>query len=272
MSEPSETTGKLLRRERERQGLTVQKVAEDLRLDRAVVEALEDGTYERNVPSVYARGHLRKYSRLLGMSFDAGQAAPPLHASDEPLTAPTRPGPRLIRIAPGVRKLPWTRISIGTAIIFVLLLFWWSPWKHHVTMQAATSLVALPPLTASVAPEPAPAAAPAQASDVASVPVAPVDVPADVAVTGKVRLHLTFSATSWVDVRDSSGRRLFMGHGYPNTVRSLAGRAPFRVYIGYVSGVHVEINGREVPIDPTLIKGDIARFTVGTDGLLRPTT
>ena len=106
----------------------------------------------------------------------------------------------------------------------------------------------------------------------ASVPVAPVDVPADVAVTGKVRLHLTFSATSWVDVRDSSGRRLFMGHGYPNTVRSLAGRAPFRVYIGYVSGVHVEINGREVPIDPTLIKGDIARFTVGTDGLLRPTT
>jgi cytoskeleton protein RodZ len=272
MSAPTETTGKLLRRERERQGLTVQKVAEDLRLDRAVVEALEDGTYERSVPSVYARGHLRKYSHLLGMSFDDGQAAPFQPGGDEPLTAPALPGPRLMRIAPRVKKLPWARISIGTAIMLVLLLFWWSPWKHHVTVQAATSPVSLPLETASVALEPAPAPAPVQASEAVPPPAAPVDAPADLAVTGRVRLHLTFSATSWVEVRDSSGKRLFMGHGYPNTVKSIAGKAPFRIYIGSVSGAHVEINGREVQIDPTLVKGDIARFTVGTDGVLRPQT
>jgi len=276
MSPPTESTGALLRRERERQGLTVQKVAEDLRLDRAVVEALEDGSYERNVPSVYSRGHLRKYQRLLGISVDEDRAAQLPLAGDEPLAVPVRPGPRLMRIAPRVKKLPWTRIGIGTAILLILLLFWWSPWKHHVTVQAATSPVALAPETTSVAIEPVPA--PAQTSEVALPPAAsaaaaaPADSPADLAVTGRVRLHLTFSANSWVDVRDSSGRRLFMGHGNPNTVKSLAGKAPFRVYIGNVSGVHVEINGREVPIDPTLIKGDIARFTVGTDGLLHPAT
>ena len=268
MSQPTETTGKLLRHERERRGLTVQKVADDLRLDKAVVEALEDGTYEQIVPYVYARGHLRKYSQLLGLSVDEGQSAPLPHASDEPLTAPARQGPRLMRIAPHVSKLPWTRISIGTAIMLVLLLFWWSPWKHRVTVQAATSPVSLPLETASVAVEPAPV----PASDVPPPPAAPIDTPADVAVTGRVRLHLTFSAASWVDVRDSSGKRLFLGHGSPNTFKSLAGKAPFRVYIGYVSGVHIEVNGREVPIDPSLVKGDIARFIVGTDGVLRPAT
>ena len=39
------------------------------------------------------------------------------------------------------------------------------------------------------------------------------------------------------------------------------------MYISSVSGVHIEVNGHEVPIDPALIKGDVARFTVNADGL-----
>jgi hypothetical protein len=86
-------------------------------------------------------------------------------------------------------------------------------------------------------------------------------------VTGRVRLHLTFPAASRVEVRDATGKRLFLGRGNPNTVKSLPGRAPFLVYISSVSGVHIEVNGHEVPIDPALIKGDVARFTVNADGL-----
>jgi cytoskeleton protein RodZ len=283
MNQPSESMGALLRRERERQGLIVQKVAEDLHLDKVIIEALEDDSYERSVPSVYAKGHLRKYTQLLGLAVEDGGAAVSAHASTQPLTAPVRPGPRVMRIAPRVKKLPWTRISVGLGIVLVLLLFWWSPWKHRVTIQAATPLVTLPTEIPSAALEPAPApalptgpAAPTTVPAAAPAPTPaitpPADVQADAPVAGRVRLHLTFSAASWADVRDSSGRRMFVGHGYPNTGKNLTGKAPFHVYIGHVSGVHVEVNGREIAIDPSLIKGDIARFTVGTDGLLHPST
>ena len=281
MSQPSESTGALLRRERERQGLTVGKVAEDLHLDKAVVEALEDDSYERSVPSVYAKGHLRKYTQLLGLVVEDGRATLSAQASAQPLTAPTRPGTRVMRIAPRVKKLPWTRISVGMGILLVLLLFWWSPWKHRVTIQAATPLVTLPTEIPSASVEPAPATAqataPAAATGVPSAAPAttpagavPTNAAAEAPAAGRVRLHLTFSTNSWVDVRDSSGKRVFMGRGYANTTKNLSGKAPFRVYIGYVSGVRVEVNGREMMIDPSLVKGDTARFTVGTDGLLHP--
>jgi cytoskeletal protein RodZ len=272
MSEPTESVGAQLRRERERQGYTVQKVAEELRLDKAVVEALEDGTYDRTVPYVYARGHLRKYSQLLGIPIDEELAAQPLQAEEEPPASPPRPGARQMRIAPRVRKLPWARICIGASIMLVLLLFWWSPWKHHVAIQAATfQSVPGPPiasapgdLVSQPALAPASVAAPAEP---APAPAAPINNPADIEVTGRVRLHLTFPAASRVEVRDATGKRLFLGRGNPNTVKSLPGRAPFLVYISSVSGVHIEVNGHEVPIDPALIKGDVARFTVNADGL-----
>jgi cytoskeletal protein RodZ len=143
MSENSESAGVQLRRERERQGLTLQKVADDLRLDRAVIEAMEDDSYTQTVPPVYARGHRRKYFQLLGLSIDEGATAlPPGGAAPAPPASPgatARQGTRAMRIAPQVRKLPWAKIGIAAAIILILLLFWWSPWKHRVTVQASTA-------------------------------------------------------------------------------------------------------------------------------------
>ena len=133
MNPPSDTVGVQLRRERERRGLSVQQVADELRLDKAVVEALENDSYDRAVPPVYARGHLRKYSKLLGVAVDEGEPPPPpAGAVEPPAKESRRHHPRPMRIAPRVRKLPWRRIGIVVAIILILLLFWWSPWKHHV--------------------------------------------------------------------------------------------------------------------------------------------
>ena len=48
---------------------------------------------------------------------------------------------------------------------------------------------------------------------------------------GHARLRLSFSADSWVDVRDAAGRRMFAGNGRANSVRTIAGVAPMRVYL-----------------------------------------
>ena len=86
---------------------------------------------------------------------------------------------------------------------------------------------------------------------------------------GRARLRLSFSADSWVDVHDAAGRRAFAGNGRANSVRTIAGTAPMRVYLGFASGVQLEINNRAVAIGPQFMAGDVARFEAGADGVLR---
>ncbi len=65
------TVGERLRAARNRQGLTLQKVAEDLHLDIGVLEAMEGDRFRALGAPVYARGHLRKYAQTLGLDVDA---------------------------------------------------------------------------------------------------------------------------------------------------------------------------------------------------------
>ena len=82
-------------------------------------------------------------------------------------------------------------------------------------------------------------------------------------------MRLSFSADSWVDIHDALGRRTFAGKGRANTVRTVAGPAPMRVYLGFASGVQLEVNNRAVAIGPQFLAGDVARFEAGADGVLR---
>ncbi|MEQ6916392.1 RodZ domain-containing protein [Halomonas aquatica] len=59
--------GELLRRERESQGLDREEVAEALNLRPAVIQGLEDDSYEQVPVAVYRRGYLRSYAQLLGI-------------------------------------------------------------------------------------------------------------------------------------------------------------------------------------------------------------
>jgi cytoskeleton protein RodZ len=67
MSDSTESPGPRLRRERERQNLSLQKAADAMRLDAWAIEALENDEYERVGPPVYAKGHLKKYALVLGL-------------------------------------------------------------------------------------------------------------------------------------------------------------------------------------------------------------
>ena len=63
-----DTPGGMLRVERERRGYSVQHAAEDMHLDAWVIQAIEANRFEALGAPVYARGHLRKYAALLGLS------------------------------------------------------------------------------------------------------------------------------------------------------------------------------------------------------------
>jgi cytoskeleton protein RodZ len=286
MSEAAQALGQRLRTEREKRGMSAQKMADDMHLDAWVIDALEAGDYERIGPAVYAQGHLRKYANILGVS--AAQEGP------VPLTKPAGPPPPtpIIRLdPPGGGGSIWPTVG-GFAVVALVAggIVWWRPW--HATRAA--SAAARVPLAASVpastsASEPAAevamdagkavetaneeaaagageAAGSGAAAATAATPAGPVELTPGV---GRAHLRLSFSADSRVAVYDYTGKSVFTGNGRANSVKTLSGMAPFRVYLGFASGVQLQVNDRAVAIGPQFVSGDVARFEAGADGVLR---
>jgi cytoskeleton protein RodZ len=299
MSEDPQALGQRLKAERERRGFSTQKIANGMHLDEWVIEALEAGDYQRIGPEVYAKGHLRKYSSLLGVS-----AAPP--APDAPPPAPSpaiRYPPPIVRLdTPKDGHAAWPRIgAVAAVVILAGGVFWWRESRQGISAPTPARQPPPPVLApadtstdnaapaadepadsayeaASPAPasEPTPEAAamPAMMTRPAPTPAAPAAAapPAVAELTpgvGKARLRLSFSADSWVDIRDYSGKLIFEGNGRANTVKTVAGAAPFRVYLRSASGVQLQLNDRAVAIGRQFISGDEARFEAGADGVLR---
>jgi len=324
MNDPKPTPGARLKAAREQRGLSAQKAADEMHLDAWVIDALEAGEYARIGPTVYAKGHLRKYASMLELPAEEimsdfepqGQAAISRDISSIPVGS--RHGPRVSRIvSPGQAAT-----TIG-AVILLISIMWWQPWQQRARGPASRAAAAGAPsasAVADVAELPATAdldesdnvaAAPVTALDYApahtaaprpsaatgagggvvdkvtattgKVTAAPADArgvpapaaPAAAAVTppaGRARLTLSFTADSWVDVRDALGNRAFAGNESANTVKTIAGTAPLHVYLRSANGVQLEINGRAVAIGPQFFSGDVARFEAGADGVLRRDT
>jgi cytoskeleton protein RodZ len=283
MTEPGALPGSKLKAERERRGLSAQKAADEMHLDRWVIEALETDDYQRIGPTVYAKGHLKKYAALLGLPTTeilAGfeSRAPSRH--DSPAAGPSM----LLSSrddAPSSGRLWLIQIGAGVAVALLLGILWWRPWHARAKPPSApppTAMVHAVPAdkpiesgivsSASAAPASAELSAPTAAADQgvaagAEAPTAPVPG------AGRARLRLSFSADSWVDIHDASGKRTFAGNGLANSVKTVSGTAPLRVYLGAGSGVQLEINDRAVAIGPQFFAGDVARFEAGADGVLR---
>ena len=298
MSEAAVSPGARLKAAREQRGLSAQKAADEMHLDRWVIDALEADDYKRIGPTVYAKGHLKKYAALLGLPAEeilAGYESRSHGGGEAVLSgANMRHAPRAD--APQARHLKPLSMALSVAAVLLLVgVLWWRPWHQRgplrSVLQAATPVspsplndspdkaagatgistgAASPAMVRETAP--APVAAPSAPPSAAAAPAPAAATPAaDAAVpgAGRARLRLSFSADSWVDVHDASGRRTFAGTGLANSVKTIAGAAPMRVYLGFGSGVQLEINDRVVAIGPQFFAGDVARFEAGADGVLR---
>jgi cytoskeleton protein RodZ len=306
MSDPSESLGGRLKAERERKGFSAQKAADQLHLDAWVIEALESGDYARIGPSVYGKGHLKRYAGLLGLppdeiigAYENRPAAP-----EELAQAPAM---RMLAAETPDRAPPWATVAAVAAVVAAVAaagVMWWRPWQPHraatiagpgssgasaADAKGATKTAGGERATAddsSVKSGPANAhpsngspADPVDGTGSLAAGIAPAGVHAgaaaadgevdSVAGVGHARLRLSFSADSWVDVHDASGRRLFAGRGHANSVKTIAGDAPMKVYLGFASGVQLEVNNHVVAIGPQFVSGDVAHFEAGADGVLR---
>jgi cytoskeleton protein RodZ len=285
--------GPQLKAEREKRGMSLQKAADELHLDAWVIEALETGEYQRIGPTVYAKGHLKRYAALLGLPAAAIMAGYEARGSSAPAVTLTATSARMAgaKHEPQLSNLsPGRTIGAVVGALVLLGVFWWRPWHQRVSGPAVAPAAASDPPAGASAPaaaadaqkdeEPAmavPKASPAMVRDTSRLPgsAAPIatalpgESEAALPGAGRARLRLSFSADSWVDVRDASGKRAFAGNGLANSVKVISGVAPMRVYLRAGSGVALEINDRAVAIGPQFFAGDVARFEAGADGVLR---
>lgn len=304
-SEPAgvgKSPGDMLRRAREQRGWTQQDVADELHLDRRVIETIEADRFRALGAPVYARGHLRKYAQLLDIEPETVLASYESLGEGERVAMPDIAVPVATPAPSDRRSSVW--IALGALAVCVAALAIWKVAELPQTPPASqsTPVVEEPAATQSAAPaeeasEPVPdevsateesasassEAAPSTIESVAdtesapatTAPVAVAAAPAAaaepapvVAESGPVELVLEFSEPSWVEVYDAAGAKLMFDIGQPGAPRTLSGSAPLTVLLGKATAVQVTVDGQRIVV-PRRAGRDAARFSVDAGGAVR---
>lgn len=79
-------------------------------------------------------------------------------------------------------------------------------------------------------------------------------------------IAVRFSAESWIDIRDATGKRLIRSLGVAGDSKEVQGVAPFQVLIGYGPGVELIYNGEPYDFSKYQGKQEVARFTLDPMG------
>ncbi len=248
-----ETLGECLRRAREAQGLKIEAVAEQLRIDAARLKALERDDFSALPAAVFVRGYVRSYARFLALPEDE------LIALYEKQAVPSVPP---LRPMASVRHDKKTILAQRAGWALVLLLFaaggYWLvksiPWGGHQD-TALPSLPSPPPATKNTAvmtPPPVP---------VQEVPLMDAASPAVAYSRPAVNtLVLRFNADSWVEIYDKQGKTLSYELAPGGALRSFEQpQLPFRVRLGNAPAVNIEYNEKVFDQSP-YVRGRVANF------------
>jgi cytoskeleton protein RodZ len=266
-----DTPGGMLRVERERRGYSVQHAAEDMHLDAWVIQAIEANRFEALGAPVYARGHLRKYAALLGLSpatvIERYEALGGTPVTPAPIPAAIA-APVIVERRRRVSKLPlWiaAAIAVVAGIAWLVFELWWKPSSNSATSEVVAPAVSEPASEPGEQVQQTPA--PVAPTAVAQAPVAA----ATSAAAGEVRLRLEFTEASWAEIYDAAGKRLMFDMGQPGRVRTVAGVPPLRVNLGLASAVNAQVGERPIVV-PWRAGKDGAKFLIEADGSVRPDT
>jgi cytoskeleton protein RodZ len=281
--------GVKLKAAREAQGLSTKDVAQRLRLDTHVVEALEADDPERLPARTFVRGYLRNYARLVGLDENLVTEALPEADATPAAALKRRHGYRGATVGPALGR--WLGYLFLLVLLAGLVLFAypavkrvWDGWQEPVSATGEGQDLRLPTPGAVPSPpegglqdlepiwplpdtreqtaaeEVTEQAAEGVAAEVPEAVSEPEPAPVPEVVVPGVQLVLSFRAESWVEVRDRDGRVLY-GLMTPGRREVLSGTPPFRLLLGNAAGVDVEYDGRRVDTAPHT-QGAVARFSL----------
>ncbi len=277
--------GEQLAAARESHGMTVAEIARQLKLSPWQVEALEAGDYARLPGSVFVRGFIRNYARLVKLDPSSLVASvEPQMPTAAPLSPTEEKHPVEIPF-PGARRFNWYPYAIGGVVVVAALAAYEFYPKSSPEMPVPAAQVQPAPVQAAAESQPAkdenlvnaPAAAPTvAAAESANPPASAVPVtakPADAdrrdtkaeksaaAAAGEQSVRMRFVREAWVEIRDRNGRKIFSQLNHPGTEQVVTGLPPLSLVVGNANGVQLTHN--EQPVDlARYTKVDVARLTL----------
>jgi cytoskeleton protein RodZ len=278
---PPGMAGALLRVARESAGMTIDAVAQQLKLAPRQVKALEDGDWTHLPGRTFVRGFVRNYARLVHLdpervlgALPGGAAAPALESPTLHSTAPTIGElPTTDHGKPGVMR--WAIPLVLAAIVAAAAIYEWmrpaGEPRAVATKDAPAREPAAPPPMAPTAPKesgttalPNPlsgSAAPSASTPAAADGAGSASTAAPAAAAGDQPVVVSFRDYSWTEIRDRDGRVLLSGMNSGGTEQSVAGTPPLAVVIGNAADVTLRYKGQPVDLAPHT-RQNVARLTL----------
>ena len=256
--------GARLRARRESMGLSVEQVADKLRLDVRYIQALEQDNHADIAAPVFVRGYLRSYAALLELPADAIVEC---YAADNADTAalfegPAQPKPKQCIRASELRWLIWIGGAALIIIVAVAFIF-----GGRIPGLLSAGPTAQPAATATIRTAAETGELSAQGTSAPDLPAQAASDPASAepqppsVTTHKVVLRL--SADSWVAISDASGEEVVYELMRAGSTLVLEGvQPPLQVVLGNPSAVMVEYNGTLFDHSRFSSNG-VARFALG---------
>jgi cytoskeleton protein RodZ len=260
--------GAQLKAAREAAGLSLDQVAQQLKLAPRQVRALEEENFGMLPGRTFTRGFMRNYARLLNLDPDLLVAHLPDAAH-----APSLESPPLHSTGTTMAELPTAHArapSFGRWLIPLVLVAsivaaagyeWYrgrpsgvaSPPRSTETAPPAAPNTSTTPLPNPVAPDsgaPAPAAPPATSGQSAPDGTAqPASAPQAAGAADAV-LVVRYEGPSWTEIRDSAGRMLISRLVDADSVEPFDGAPPFSIVIGNARAVTLVYRGQPVDLAP----------------------
>jgi cytoskeleton protein RodZ len=258
IKKPEISPGTVLRKAREENNLSIAHVADRLCLDIRVIEGLENDNYEKLPSTIFIRGYLRSYAKLLEIpeksiieNFDR------IHKPQEPKTV--TPTPK-IKPQKQVTSLDlWPKlVSILLIITVIVLMVIWQFYPN--TTKETENLVTQvnPTTTESWTNENVVSATTnenninngtnnAIANQVESQTSTQVGIATETITESQTNIETTeptppvevdhtltvhFKRRVWMRINDSKGKQLYEGIGDKNQVLAFKGTPPYKIKVG----------------------------------------
>lgn len=270
--------GERLAEARRTQKISVVEIAKELHLDEPKIRALERNEFDVLGAPVFAKGHLRKYAKLVQVDeqdimadyyqLDRAASMPPVVSTRRRQRREMSPG-------------PW--IAVIVVIIVVATGYWWftsqpviigEPQPESMPQQLEAQPAAEPERQQQLQPAVQPVSEPdsVQSEDDDSAVLTAAAGEPDASLTdivqtpelgdGQMRLLVTYTGDCWTEISDARGRRLFFNLGTDGRTVELSGEEPFNVLFGNADNVRIMVNGEERVIAAAERRGRTARLTI----------
>lgn len=289
--------GSLLILAREEQELSVEDVANRLRLSPRQIMALENNNFSALPEPMITRGFIRNYARLLRIDPEPLLQAYSAHVPSNNPYAITIPSANILISGKG--KRPWLAYMVASLVISILLAGWmiyteYNPQQSVHKLASLAQTTSHKPATENTPPqtvaEPLPvpalpaaeraeqtnttdivlpaaeqlpeqaAVAKTEAPKVSSVPnTGSTQASANVSAAG--RLKFTFSESSWVRVSDRDGKEILNKTKPAGSQEIIEGLPPFKVVVGNATGSQLVFNDKPVDLAP-YTKLNVAHITL----------